>query len=147
MVRHCLGLRPPSGGRVLIPHRAAGAIVNIPGGEALYVSSLYLYYSQGLSDLNIGLLSHVAAALEVRAGPCILGADFIMEPSVFQESEFARSCGGRVVVPEAASGSCLAPGGLRLPDYFVVSSGLSKGLSKVLVEHAACASPRSPVSL
>eukprot|EP00959_Pyramimonas_sp_CCMP1952_P301241 6302884-Pyramimonas_sp.AAC.1 len=113
----------------------------------MYVSSLYLYHSQGLSDMNVGRLSHVAAALEAWAGPHILGAGFNMEPSVFQESEFARSCGGRVVVPEAASGSCLVSGGLRLLDYVVVASGSSKGLSKVLVEHTACTSPHPPVSL
>eukprot|EP00959_Pyramimonas_sp_CCMP1952_P260186 5440029-Pyramimonas_sp.AAC.1 len=81
MVRSFLGLRPPSGGHVLIPHRAVGAIINIPGGDSVYVSSLYLHHSQGLSDSNVSLLSHVAAALEVWAGPCILGADFDMEPS------------------------------------------------------------------
>ncbi|CAK0790732.1 unnamed protein product [Prorocentrum cordatum] len=59
---------PPSarsaGGHVLVPHRVVGAIVNIPGGDALYVASAYLHHSQGLSDLNLRLLSHVAAALE-----------------------------------------------------------------------------------
>eukprot|EP00959_Pyramimonas_sp_CCMP1952_P145730 3050746-Pyramimonas_sp.AAC.1 len=65
MVRDYLGHRPPSGGHVWAPLRAVGAIVNIPGGDAMYVSSLCLYHSQGPSDLNVGLLSHVAAALEV----------------------------------------------------------------------------------
>eukprot|EP00959_Pyramimonas_sp_CCMP1952_P383201 8029549-Pyramimonas_sp.AAC.1 len=106
MVLGSLGPRPPSGGRFLFPRMAVGAIVNIPGGDAVYVSSIYMYHSQRLSDQNVGLLSHVAAALERWAGPYILGTDFNVEPSVFLESRCARFRGGRAAVPEATHGSC-----------------------------------------
>eukprot|EP00959_Pyramimonas_sp_CCMP1952_P037949 794305-Pyramimonas_sp.AAC.1 len=37
------------------------------------ICRLYLLHAQGLSDQNVGLLANVAAALELWAGPCILG--------------------------------------------------------------------------
>ena len=137
LVRNFLGLYIPRGGSVLVPGRAVQGCVQIPGGQSLQVLSLYLHDTEGLSDRNLQLLADVGSNLDVCDMPFLVGADFNMQPDTLKSSLFASKLSANIVFPDAP-GTCVGSGGqVRMYDYFVASSGLSKAVAKVSVDHGS----------
>ncbi|CAK0858886.1 unnamed protein product [Prorocentrum cordatum] len=107
-VRDFLGCHDVSAkvGPTLVPHRAASAIVQIPGGVSILVVSAYLRDSEGLSESNMGILCKLRAELSSLLGPFILGADFQMEPDVLASCDLVSVLSANLVVPES-KGTCV----------------------------------------
>ena len=85
----------------------------------------YLRHSQGLSEANLLLLGHAAAALGAVSGPWIAAGDWNMSPETLAQSGWLKVVGG--VVFAKTLPTCNA----STYDYFVVSKGLEPSVAGI----------------
>ena len=90
--RSWLGLSIPleRSSPVLSPHRAAWALVEVPGLSPFLAVSAYLVVSEGLSQANLFLLASVGAGITLARLSFIFGADFNMELATLAKSSFSE---------------------------------------------------------
>ena len=109
--------------------------MNVPGGDSVHLCSIYLHHMQGLSDINLSILSHAATARDVWGGSFVLGGDFNLTPQLLGDTTLDSCTRGRLIFPSDVDGTCSTTGGVKMLDYFLVSEGLAQGLRKVSATH------------
>ncbi|CAK0815028.1 unnamed protein product [Prorocentrum cordatum] len=108
--------------------KAEGAAM--PGlDQPILFASVYMHHSEGLTDRNLDILGKVGSAAEVYASECLVAADFNMSPDLVQDSGFTERLHGNLIIPQG-EGTCLTTGGIKMLDYFVATSGVSKACGR-----------------
>ena len=94
----------------------------------IYVITVYLYHSEGLSDRNLNILQALAAIISRLKGPWIIAGDFNLDPAEVIGSGWLMLVDGllRAPVVETCGGS--------MYDYFIVPRYMDKvivGVSRI----------------
>eukprot|EP00959_Pyramimonas_sp_CCMP1952_P284367 5944535-Pyramimonas_sp.AAC.1 len=76
----------------------------------------------------------------------VIGGDFNMEPQVLGESKFVETLEAQLVASGGPTCTSTSEAGSKNYDYFIVSSGLSKGVRSVGVDRSAPPCPLMPLS-
>ncbi|CAK0844078.1 unnamed protein product [Prorocentrum cordatum] len=108
---------------------AMSGIVQVPGAVTVLVSSVYPYDSEELTSRNLDILAAVSARHSLYEGPNVIGGDFTMIPDVLVSSGVPGYLKANVIYPDI--GTCSSTGGLRVLDYFVLSSGFTRCIQEV----------------
>ena len=68
LCRSFLGFHDLPNGSVLHPSRAIGGLVHLPGSShhPVFVASVYLYHSEGLTSRNVEIMSAVGASIRLN---------------------------------------------------------------------------------
>ena len=147
LCRSFLGLFEPPGGCEVVPYRVIGAMVNFAGHDPICVVCCYLKDCEGLSDFNMFILYKIGGFVSSRLCGYLIGGDFNMEPQVLSTCQFVEALEAQLVSTSEGTCRTTAKVGLKTYDFFIVSSGLSKGVAGVGVDRFAPTSPHSPVCL
>ena len=107
----------------------------------LFVISLYLWHSEGLSQRNLDILQHVAWLVGKLHGPWIIAADWNMSPGTLKASGWLNLVGGGICSPGVAT--CHA----SEYDFFVICRGLQQSVVGVFRINDAGFGPHSPVRI
>ena len=98
----------------------------VPGG--LFVISLYLRASEGLSDRNKEPLSFAASFIQGLQGPWICGGDWNLSPAALLDARWPQQVCGSIAAPAAPTCTHLTD---TVHDYFVVCAGLMPAVAAV----------------
>ena len=107
----------------------------------LHLVSVYLRDSEGLSQANLDILHHVAAAISGLQGPWLIAGDFNIEPNLIRQSGWLQLVRGVVHAP--AQLTC----GLKRFDYFISSENLACAVVGVANIIDVGSHPHSPTRL
>ncbi len=110
MARDFIGLRHPDvGGEVVAEGHATAAVVEAPSTRPFIAYSGYLFHGQGPRKANLDLMATIGEHYEAQGDdrpPCIVAADFNMEPAVVDATSLPAAMNGRVVCPRVRRGTC-----------------------------------------
>ena len=123
------------GGRIRV------SFVNAVLTGGLYVVSIYLWHSEGLSERNLTLLHSLGRLLASLRAPWIVAGDWNIIPSLLEKSGWLSLVKGRIHA--AGSATCH----LNEYDYFVLDARLSRAVVCVRPISEAGISPHIPVRL
>eukprot|EP00959_Pyramimonas_sp_CCMP1952_P153675 3215348-Pyramimonas_sp.AAC.1 len=119
---------------VVVPGRAVAAMVHAPGCEAIWMVSIYLIHSEGLSEGNLKILSTVGECLASLT--CEHPGGLGVRPPALEPDHFPPS---EMCFPSKDKASVF--------DFFLVSRSLAKGTESIQVDTLAGSSPHFPVKL
>ena len=134
-VRSCMGMAQPRHiGEAVESFQELSSRVHVRwvssvcrGG--IYVISIYLFHSEGLSTRNLDLLQAVAAIISRLKAPWVLAGDFNVEPQQLSDSGWLLLVGGVVKAP--AVETC----GKVVLDYFVIPKCMERvvvGVARIM---------------
>ena len=107
----------------------------------IYIITVYLFHSEGLSTRNLDLLQSLAALISRLKGPWVVAGDFNLQPQELIDSGWLFLVSGVVKAP--ALETC----GQAVYDYFVVHKGLEKAVVGVARVKDFGMQPHCPVRL
>ena len=143
LVRKELGARFLDGytSASLVKHRAAAALVEIPGWPPICFVSMYLF-TGGLSEASLEILSAVGERLPSTMLK-VIGADWNADAQAIVQTGFGHRTGLSLAVP--AGKTCYMPDSISKIDYFAVSPQIRQVMvsTAVVLEHAP--KPHMPV--
>ena len=124
-----------------LAHRIAVAHVNaiIPGG--IFIVSVYLRTSEGLTEANLQILRELGAIVRSLSAPWIIAGDWNIEPSTLQATNWHALIDGQIVATTAPTCNSM------VYDYFVVHESLARQVAAIQRLDDAAASPHFPVRL
>ena len=102
----------------------AGACVEAPGLPKVGLMSAYFLASEGLGQINLGLLADIAVQQDRLRLPIIVAGDFNLNPAKIESTDFLSRASLTLVAPEAPT--CRKPKSSNVLDYFLVSETLSE---------------------
>ena len=145
--RSCMGMAKPKhiddamGTFPELAHRVQVRWVGSICKGGIFIITVYLYHTEGLSARNLDLLQALAAIISRLKGPWVLAGDFNLQPKELIASGWLLLVGGVIKAP--ALETC----GKAVYDFFVVHKGLEKAVVGVARVKDFGMKPHCPVRL
>jgi exonuclease III len=125
MSRKGLGSKPHDTTLARHANRICGAWIGAVVKGGVHCFSVYLKDSEGISDTNADVLTHLTALIAAVRGPWIIGGDWNVSPDTLRKSNWPSIVGGHIHAP-------LAPTCYNSTyDYFVVSKDINPAVAGV----------------
>ena len=142
-VRRGIGVSDDVGKLVpeVFKHRIQLSWVNAVLRGGIYVISVYLHDSVGVSPENLILLEELAIIIGALRGPWVAGGDWNLPPEVLLATNWVKLVKGNLQAPQLPT--CNA----ATYDYFVVSGSLSHAIHGIQRVDGVGMHPHSPVRL